>query len=90
MILPVFLLAFIASFTRIYLGVHYPTDVLGGAICGIIFGVLAYKLFLYASAPRGLQPPGIKHARPYPENPDHQVELTRGCDPQSSSLEDPP
>lgn len=30
------------SYSRIYLGVHYPLDVLGGALVGIILGYLAY------------------------------------------------
>ncbi len=88
--LPVFLLAFTGSFTRVYLEVHYPTDVLGGAVCGIMIGILSHKLFLYASASWGLQPLGIKHARPYPENPGYQIKLSGGCHPQPAQLEDPP
>jgi membrane-associated phospholipid phosphatase len=33
--------AVIVGFTRIYVGVHYPRDVIGGAILGSIWGVLA-------------------------------------------------
>ena len=32
--------AILISISRIYLGVHYPSDVLGGALIGIIFGYL--------------------------------------------------
>lgn len=32
--------ATLISFSRIYLGVHYPSDVLGGALIGIAFGYL--------------------------------------------------
>ena len=34
------LLAVLIGFTRLYVGVHYPTDVLLGAVLGVIFGVL--------------------------------------------------
>ena len=36
--------ALIFSFTRIYLGVHYPSDILGGAVLGTIIGLGVYKL----------------------------------------------
>jgi undecaprenyl-diphosphatase len=36
-----FVLAFIIAFSRLYLYVHYPTDVLFGMIIGIICGLLA-------------------------------------------------
>jgi membrane-associated phospholipid phosphatase len=39
-----FLLAIWVGWTRIYLGVHYPSDVLGGMLIGISMGVLALKL----------------------------------------------
>lgn len=34
-------LAIAIGFTRMYVGVHYPTDVLGGMICGIFTGILS-------------------------------------------------
>lgn len=36
-----FALAAIIGFTRLYLRVHFPSDVLGGAITGVFFGFLA-------------------------------------------------
>jgi undecaprenyl-diphosphatase len=39
--------ALIIAYTRIYLGVHYPGDILGGAILGILIGIGIYKLMLY-------------------------------------------
>jgi len=39
-----FLLAFLVSFSRIYIGVHYPLDSLIGALNGIIVGYLALLL----------------------------------------------
>jgi len=37
-------LAFIIGFSRIYVGVHYPLDVLVGLIIGIIGGIVAIKI----------------------------------------------
>ena len=37
--------AVIVSYSRIYLGVHYPFDVLGGAFLGVFIGYLTYKLY---------------------------------------------
>lgn len=39
-----FLWAIVFSLTRIYLGVHYPSDILGGAVLGSILGLGVYKL----------------------------------------------
>lgn len=36
--------ALIMGFSRIYLFVHYPSDVLIGLVLGIIFGILAWKI----------------------------------------------
>lgn len=38
-----FVWAFVVSFSRIYLGVHFPLDVVVGALIGIIFATIAYK-----------------------------------------------
>ena len=43
----VFPLAFLGSLTRIYMGVHYPSDILAGALCGIIIGVLYCRLYRF-------------------------------------------
>jgi undecaprenyl-diphosphatase len=40
--------AIIIAYSRIYLGVHYPGDVLGGAILGIGIGIGIYNLLLFA------------------------------------------
>lgn len=36
--------AFISSYSRIYVGVHYPGDILGGAILGILIGLVMWKV----------------------------------------------
>ncbi len=41
----IFLWASIVSYSRIYLGVHYPGDVLGGAVFGILLGYLIFYLY---------------------------------------------
>ncbi len=40
-----FLWAFILCYTRIYLGVHYPFDLLSGGLLGAFFAFLVYKIF---------------------------------------------
>ncbi|MCX6181096.1 MAG: phosphatase PAP2 family protein [Bacteroidetes bacterium] len=35
--------ASVIGFSRIYLGQHYPTDVIGGAVLGILLGLIWYK-----------------------------------------------
>jgi membrane-associated phospholipid phosphatase len=42
-----YMLAILVGFTRIYMGVHYPRDVLGGALLGTSWGVLASVLEPY-------------------------------------------
>lgn len=38
------LIAVLIAFSRLYLYVHYPTDVLGGIAVGILSGIIAYRL----------------------------------------------
>lgn len=42
--IPVFILALLIGFSRIYVHVHYPTDVLAGAVVGLIAGFLTILL----------------------------------------------
>lgn len=36
--------AFLSSYSRIYVGVHYPGDILAGAVLGILIGLIFWKL----------------------------------------------
>ena len=37
--------AFLMGFSRLYVGIHYPSDVLGGIVLGVITAVIAVKYF---------------------------------------------
>ncbi len=40
-----FLFAFLVSYSRIYIGVHYPLDVFSGAVMGSFSGLIGYLLW---------------------------------------------
>ena len=40
-----YLWACISSYSRIYIGYHYPGDIIAGAILGILVGMILWKLF---------------------------------------------
>ncbi|MFD1551306.1 phosphatase PAP2 family protein [Putridiphycobacter roseus] len=40
--------AILIGYSRIYLGVHYPADIIGGAILGCTIGIFLYKIGKYA------------------------------------------
>ncbi|HHU34817.1 MAG TPA: phosphatase PAP2 family protein [Bacteroidetes bacterium] len=39
--------ATIICYSRVYLGVHYPGDVICGSLLGVVIGYSVYKLYLY-------------------------------------------
>lgn len=40
--------AFISSYSRIYIGYHYPGDIVAGAMLGGLIGMIFWKLFQFA------------------------------------------
>ena len=45
----IFLWAILVSISRVYLGVHYPSDIMAGALWGSVIGFLLYKICKYLS-----------------------------------------
>ena len=41
---PALILSCFIAFSRLYLYVHYPTDILGGIVVGILAGYLGYQM----------------------------------------------
>ena len=57
-----FIWAAVFSYTRIYLGVHYPFDILFGGVLGAIIGLLVYKLG--RTIPRKISPIPVVNVPP--------------------------
>lgn len=56
-----FFWASLVSYSRIYLGVHYPGDVLCGAILGVLLAILVYTLLKKVKSGRLLQQTAISY-----------------------------
>lgn len=39
----------LVSYSRLYLGVHYPSDILGGLLIGALFAILSHSIMIYSS-----------------------------------------
>lgn len=42
--------AIVMTYTRLYLGVHYPGDILVGGLLGLLCGWISYRLYLFVRA----------------------------------------
>jgi undecaprenyl-diphosphatase len=51
----IFLWAFIMTYTRIYLGVHFPGDILVGALVGLVCGWIGFKTGMFIKNKRASQ-----------------------------------
>lgn len=40
------IVALVISYSRVYVGVHYPLDVIGGGLLGLIFAALIYRFYV--------------------------------------------
>ncbi|MFN3739526.1 MAG: glycosyltransferase family 39 protein [Thermodesulfovibrionales bacterium] len=43
--IPALLIVLIVAISRVYVGVHYPSDVIGGAVIGLIIGISVINIF---------------------------------------------
>ncbi|HVO77132.1 MAG TPA: phosphatase PAP2 family protein [Candidatus Bathyarchaeia archaeon] len=69
---PLLALALVVSFSRIYVGVHWPSDVLVGIAIGAAIAAAAYLLFsrLYREGTRAEAPASAEHEPPSSGAPD--------------------
>ena len=52
--------ALLVCYSRVYLGAHYPFDVLAGAIFGGLMGFLGYKVYQKAMIRAGIREPAVE------------------------------
>ena len=64
---PLYALAALIAFSRVYVGVHYPVDILAGAVLGLVVGVAvarAGRLLRHVGRSEATAPPTPRAARP--------------------------
>ena len=58
-IIPIFVWAVLVAYSRLYLGLHYPSDVAAGAVIGMVASWVVYKMF-YRSGEKLLSHPFVR------------------------------
>jgi membrane-associated phospholipid phosphatase len=61
---PLYALAALVSYSRVHTGVHFPGDVVGGALIGLIVGNLTAAALIAREAPSATPPPSRSRPRP--------------------------
>ncbi len=51
--IPSLIFGIVIAFSRLYVGVHFPTDVIGGILMGTLYGFVGYRLGTYLYNRRG-------------------------------------
>ena len=71
--------ACLSSYSRIYLGLHYPGDILCGALFGVLTGYACYRLYAYLL-------PRLVPSLPSPDGSASALAAQASAQPHSSSL----
>lgn len=66
------------TYTRIYLGVHYPGDIIVGAIVGLLSALAGYRFYLYLWLKRRKQPESLVPGPSHGPQPISDQELAPG------------
>lgn len=62
------LVTLLIGLSRVYLGVHYPTDVLGGWMAGLVWGLLCWLVARYLQIHGQVEKPTIPADEPNPDS----------------------